>query len=528
MNHFQRFLGEGGDLRKLVLLALGSGLASALMLALLNNAVNLAAADKVASWWEYTLFAMAFTAYFVATKLSLQGADALIERLLKNLRIRLADKIRQSDLIVVEELGRGNLFTSLSQSTSQLSKIFPLLVNALQELIIVGFCFFYIGYLSLIAFAVLLVVTLLAIRQFQISRSLSQLQYQQRHEGEAELLDSLGHIVDGFKEIRLNERKRSAIFSMFSQLTENLRELAYGIAEAQVSLFLLSTSFLYLTLAGLVYVLPQYLDVDVFKLCTALLFCVGPLSGVIGLLPLLSTAEAGLRSIYDLEANLDASLQPAREAFAFQILSYQGLTFGYGDEFRSGPWSITLRRGEIVFLVGGTGSGKSTALKLLSGLYESESGAIRVDDRILSRADRAALRELFSCVFTDFYLFDRLYGCEDADPVRLLREMGLEGKVRFEDGRFSTLALSSGQRKRLALIVALLDDKPIYVFDEWTSDQDAHFRDYFYHQVLPDLKRRGKTVVCATHDDRYWSTADRVIRFELGRIVEQREGEASA
>jgi putative ATP-binding cassette transporter len=105
----------------------------------------------------------------------------------------------------------------------------------------------------------------------------------------------------------------------------------------------------------------------------------------------------------------------------------------------------------------------------------------------------------------------------------LLQYMGLEDKVKFSDGRFSTQDLSTGQRKRLAMVVALLEQREVYLFDEWAADQDAWFRDVFYKGLLPALKRTGKTVIAVTHDDRYWDCADRCIALDVGEMVpEQR------
>ena len=91
--------------------------------------------------------------------------------------------------------------------------------------------------------------------------------------------------------------------------------------------------------------------------------------------------------------------------------------------------------------------------------------------------------------------------------------------MSYADGRFSTLDLSTGQRKRLAMVAALLDDKPIYIFDEWAADQDPGFRRYFYEGLLGELKARGKTVLAVTHDDRYFGVADRVVKRGEGGVV---------
>ena len=126
---------------------------------------------------------------------------------------------------------------------------------------------------------------------------------------------------------------------------------------------------------------------------------------------------------------------------------------------------------------------------------------------------------MFSTVFTQFHLFDRLYGLDgvaDEEIMAILESLQIADKTRVENGRFTNLELSTGQRKRLALAICLLEDRDILVFDEWAADQDPHFRRHFYEVVLPELKARGKTIIAATHDDRFWHLADRVIRMEYG------------
>src|SRR6185312_9169737 len=200
-----------------------------------------------------------------------------------------------------------------------------------------------------------------------------------------------------------------------------------------------------------------------------------------------------------------------------------------GGGFTVGPLNLELKRGEMVFLVGGNGSGKTTVLKLLTGLYLPQRGGLRVDDTAIARHNVQAYRELFSTVFSQFHLFDSLYGLEGVEPERVaavLEALELQDKTRFENGRFTELDLSTGQRKRLALAVCLLEDREIMIFDEWAADQDPHFRRHFYESVLPGLQAQGKTIIAVTHDDRYWHLADRVIRMDFGKL--QSESEAAA
>lgn len=244
-------------------------------------------------------------------------------------------------------------------------------------------------------------------------------------------------------------------------------------------------------------------------------------------------AEVGLQSILAVDRELSAATSTtpeearrlSRPFLDFSAISFNGIRFSYDPKdpnaYTVGPLDLTLTRGEVVFLVGGNGSGKSTALKMMTGLYPLQSGWIGVDEAAVSGKAVAGYRELFSSVFVDFHLFDRLYGVEDIEPGRvnrLIAEWGLAEKVTFEDGRFNQLHLSTGQRKRLALIAAVVEDRPVYVFDEWSAEQDVVFRDYFYSSFIPELKAQGKLVIATSHDEKYWNVADRVVKLDLGKI----------
>jgi putative ATP-binding cassette transporter len=217
------------------------------------------------------------------------------------------------------------------------------------------------------------------------------------------------------------------------------------------------------------------------------------------------------------------------EPRAFQTLELAGITHTYYREnddrpFTLGPIDLRLAPGELVFLVGGNGSGKTTLAKLLTGLYRPEAGEVRVDGAPVTDAGREHYRQLFSVVFSDFHLFESLLGVDGSDAgvvrevERSLARLQLDRKVRIQDGMLSTTSLSTGQRKRLALLAAYLEDRPIYVFDEWAADQDPVFKEVFYRELLPELKRRGKAVLVISHDDRYFSLADRILRLESGRL----------
>ena len=219
---------------------------------------------------------------------------------------------------------------------------------------------------------------------------------------------------------------------------------------------------------------------------------------------------------------------------SFEKIEMRDIIFSYVDRhsdaaFHIGPIDFTLRSGELVFITGGNGSGKSTFLRVLAGLYHPESGEILLDGMRVNKATRDVYRELFSAIFYDYHLFRRLYGIPEPDPgelARLLAKFRLEDKTGITNGEFRTLDLSGGQRRRLALIVSMLEKRPIMLLDEWTAEQDPEYRRKFYDELLPEMMRAGKTVVVITHDDRYLDELHlpaRRIHMEEGRIVEERQ-----
>ena len=190
--------------------------------------------------------------------------------------------------------------------------------------------------------------------------------------------------------------------------------------------------------------------------------------------------------------------------------------------FLLGPISFSWQPGELIFIIGGNGSGKSTLAKLITGLYPPLSGAIYLNGKRITQDNVEWYRQHFSAIFYDFYLFDSFLGCDrpnlDQEVENYLMQLQLAHKVTVKNGVLSTTELSQGQRKRLALLTAYLEDRPIYVFDEWAADQEPRFRELFYKQILLQLKERGKIVIVISHDERYFHLADHIIKLDYGAV----------
>lgn len=484
-----------------IVLTVLSGVVNGAILALINAGSAAAASDTI-SLRLLLMFLIAICTFILTKRISLIRSVRMVEAMVSRLRLRICDQIRHSELQFVEKIGKGQLFTTIVQDTNLISQSAFLVANATQQIIMLLFGLVYIAYLSRVALVIVLSCLTVAVLLFKRQERglLAELGKQAVLEGE--FVEALNHIIDGFKEVRLNSHKNRALYRWFEELSSRTQALKTKTGVGLVTGVMFSQVFFYSLLAIVVFLLPRYVESArgvVMELTTAILFIMAPIEMVVGAFPVIARSNVALDRLYRLENDLEEHLTAASRGDAqlrplanFRSASLDRASFRYrngGDVpgFTVGPLDISIMRGHTLFIVGGNGSGKSTLMKMLTGLYPLSSGYLRVDGSVLVDSEVPAYRELISAIFADFHLFDRLYGLEGINEERihtLLGEMGLTGKTDFKAGRFTNLNLSTGQRKRLALIIALLEDRDIYVFDEWAADQDVEFREVFYKRIL--------------------------------------------
>lgn len=513
-----------------------AGVANAVLLALVNVAAERTHQGIPVGAQPALLYLIAFGIYYVANQASLYRANHFVQGRLRALRNRIASKIQRADLRSLEKIEHGNIYSVLSQEMNHFSHHFTLLSSAAQSAILLVLCLIYIAFLSFAAFMVVLSATTLALLFFWRRRIALNEAMISVNAKEAEMLETLRHYTDGFQEVRIHADRNDALHAQFRKVINELENIVVGIGGKWVVMLLFSNAFLYVLVGVVIFILPLFFEGytdTIYKIVTASIFLVGPVSAITSAAPMFVKANIGLGHVFELEANLEKGQEfddyntgkPAHFR-DFKTLRLEDAVFSYSqqsDGFETGPWTLTINRGECLFLMGGNGSGKSTAFKLISGLYQLASGKTFVDDIEVTEELLPEYRNLFSCIFPDFHLFDELYGLRDISPEKvneMIKWMQLEEKVTFQNNRFSTQDLSTGQRKRLALIVSILEDHDIYLLDEWAADQDAYFRELFYIEILPKLKEMGKTVLVITHDDRYWHVCDRGVHLEVGKMRE--------
>lgn len=460
-----------------------------------------------------------------------------------NLRRDLVSKILAVPLRQLEEIGTPRLMVALTEDVLTLTEAMLIVPIFAVNVAILVCGAVYLGWLSWSVLLFLGVFILLgAIGYRVLIRSGFKRLFKARDEQDR-LYQHFRELTEGMKELKLHRERRESFFSgSIHGCTERYKKHAIS-AEIRFIIAHNWRDFLFFTVIGaILFYLPKVSDVSPQAMTgyiVAMLYMMGPLSGVLGSLSVFGRASAALTKVEQLGVSLAARagaervVLDAKPVVAYRTIELVDIEHTYWREkedesFTLGPIRLSFVPGEIVYLVGGNGSGKSSLAKVITGLYPPKSGVIRLDGRPIDDSNRDDYRQLFSAVFADFYVFENLPGTPspelDAQAREYLNLLHLEHKVKVKGGVLSTTSLSSGQRKRLALLNAYLEDRPFYLFDEWASDQDPLFKDIFYTQILPDLRARNKTVLVITHDDRYFHLADRIIKLDYGRIELHRVG----
>jgi putative pyoverdin transport system ATP-binding/permease protein len=484
-------------------------------------------------------FLFVWLGYGVTSYLSVTTMTRMSEEVIMELRKIMSQKVLQASFQSME-MEKNRLFTILTSDIGAISNGFNRMPNVVTAAAMIVGCVAYMGFISvqlLLMFIVLIVVALLF---FKLPMQAYNERMRDSRAIETRLFSYFEGIINGLKELSLSKKLRHSF----------KEDLLYPACEAQkdhnikgsVRLAFISKwgeMLLLLGLALMLVVIDRF-GVSTFedfaKFLTVALFLIPALQRVSGFLPVLGKMNVSLEQIDQVGLSLDKSAEinkntdPIVPVVDQPLISLKEVTFSYFHEeekkfFQLGPINLDIKQGEIVYLIGGNGSGKSTLAKVLCGLYAPETGHVEYAGNTITSNNIDEYREYYSAIFFDFYLFEQLnhiksdFWKEKAQEYLVMLE--LDKKVKIVGDKLSTTSLSTGQRKRLALLMSLLEDKPIYLFDEWAASQDPYYKNVFYNKILPDLKALGKTLFIITHDEQYFDCADRILLLQSGKLVKE-------
>lgn len=524
--------------RKTVVLAIVagvlSGTSSALLIALVHSALSNYASNSLSLLLAFAGLCLLLPAARLASTILM---TKLSQTAIFEVRMRLCRQLAAAPLRQQEQIGSHRIMATLTDDvgiiTNMLSNI-PVL--CMQTAVVAG-TLFYLAWLSWIVFLAVLIFMTLGFVSFRVAVRRAMTFMLRAREYSDELFKHFRALNDGGKELKLHRKRRRVFIDDVLQNTALTLKRHNVTANTVMAVAGSWYQVLFFTLIGLLlFALPLFQRVDatvVTGYILAIFFMRIPFEDLMGIIPNLARAAISLKRVEGLGLSLKPSTaegeapdliggNPEWETLELIDVTHTYYSESHNSVFTLGPINLTFRSGELTFLVGGNGSGKTTLAKLITGLYAPENGEIRCDGETIDDKNRDFYRQHFSVVFSDFFLFDKLLGLNsdklEAEADKYLKRLQLSHKVEVKDGTLSTIDLSQGQRKRLALLTAFLEDRSFYVFDEWAADQDPLFRDIFYLQILPELKARGKTVLVISHDDRYYYLGDRIIKLDYGQI----------
>jgi putative ATP-binding cassette transporter len=539
LSRLVQFLLRGPKWPLLVLLVTGllSGICSAGLLAVINVLVHQTGGLPRALALLFVALACVKIATHCLSQLSLVylAQDTILE-----LGLKLCAQVTRTSLRTLEKKGPSHILATLTDDVSALAWALQCVPSLIINGAVLAGGAVYLAWLSWTIFLGVVGLTLVGVLTYKILHDRAFRVIYAARESRASLFRHFRSLTEGIKELMMHRGRREAFLSEdVKRAALSLRHLNL-VATKQYMIVDGWTQFLFYSLIGaILLVFPDLFAVPAESLTGyvfAALYLMSPIWAVIGTMPTLIRGQVALDKIEELGLAFESWEEPQKTDARFHAaalpcpsLELEGVAFSYADDgpgdnsFMLGPVDFRLNPGDLVFIVGGNGSGKSTFVKLLVGLYRQRFGEIRLGGRQITDWNRDWYRQHFSVVFSDFYLFETLLGLDksalDARAQMYLRRLAIDQKVRVTEQRLSTTDLSQGQRRRLALLTAYLEDRPFYVFDEWAADQDPQYKEVFYTELLPELRARGKGVAIITHDDRYFHLGDRIIKLDDGKIV---------
>ncbi len=521
----------------LISLSLINGISSAMIIFTINEAfnTNLKYTKELFVYFLCSLILFVYTTKILQRKIITITNEIIYEK-----RVSIIDKIVNTSYERIEYIGKERIFSGLNNDIQSISQLPEALVGFVSDLLTIVFCLGYLfvknKYMFWASLSIIVINGTISI----ITGKLASKYWEKNRDIQDVFIGQITDLVNGHKEFVLNKLRRLAFWKdikKFSRLSAELNETA---SVKFLNFDLYNTLMYNLVFGVVVFIFPLLIlnigTNDLRENLFIIFYMIGPFNALAHAISRITQIRVNLKRTnlligelyndttnYELE-NMNNYTECKDITFQFDDIKYKYTVKEENDEseFELGSINMTFHTGSITFITGGNGSGKSTLAKLITGLYTPLDGTIKINNE---KADPIELNNYFSAIYSDFYLFKKLYGIdymERKDELNeLLKIMKLENKVEIDDsGNIKSLNLSTGQRKRLAFIVCCLEDKPMMLFDEWAAEQDPEFRNYFYMELLPMLKAKGKGVILISHDDRYFNSADYLIKMERGQLIE--------
>ncbi|ECK7554859.1 multidrug ABC transporter permease/ATP-binding protein [Campylobacter jejuni] len=467
--------------------------------------------------------------FFISSTIVELGLSIFGQNFIFKMQRRVVKQILDTPLLRVAKVGKARILASLGSDVRNISFGLLRLPDFLQSSILILCTSVYLCYLSpqIFALCVVWIMVIFITNNFLMMKVYQY--FRKARENDDALQNNYQNILDGHKELLINRDRAKLYYEDEFENNARLKKKNSTLGNLFNNLSNNWTNVTLLALVGVEFYLALKFEwasvADATTIALSILFLRTPLVSMIGSFPTLLLAKIALDKIAKLE--LDDYIEGFKKTHyisEWKKISFRNTQFAYEENFHLNPVNIELKKGELVFLIGKNGSGKSTFCMLLAGLFKPSKGGIYVDDTLIDDKNLDEYRSLISAVFSDFHLFTKTLNKEnfasEEKTAFWLEFLELKNKTSVKDNELTLTKLSTGQKKRLAMLIALLEERDILVLDEWAADQDPVFRRFFYKKLLPLLKEQGKTIFAITHDDAYFDSADRIFLAQNGEISE--------
>ncbi len=522
----------------LLLLALVSSFTSSMLLIYINQNLH---NEKIMLFPNGLVFALLILLNYLIGKIFQTKSIKLTNNLLYELEYTTLKKLKLSSFENFNKVGGDKMLTTLND-INLLSRLPNAVISFMNAMVLTVAAIAYLFFISIaggIAILVLMGILLLIylVRNKEIQEKINYVREIQNH-----YYRYLRDVMQGFKQLKISDERNEKLYGGFilpNRIDNKKKRIEIDTQYLNNELF--GNLSWYMVVGVIIFLIPLFIQISVsdkISLVIVILYLIGPVARLILTIPQFTRFKVALNHISDFFGKLDVEEESKKTLLGkdlnFSGLKLENVSFRYhnaeelkseGNQFKVGPINLFIRKGEVIFITGGNGSGKTTLINLITGLNKPDQGDVIVNNVKANPDNMLQLTEKLTAVFSDHHLFSENYDGFDFKSNRfkeILSKMELTNIVSIdEEKNFIDPNLSKGQQKRLALIYAMLEDKPIIILDEWAAEQDPSFRLFFYTKMIPHLKKEGKTLIAITHDDKYFGCADRIIKMEYGIIAKE-------
>jgi putative ATP-binding cassette transporter len=543
MNHF--FQNElfkilkdfgGLGLKRILQVAGMVGLSSTLLVALVNSAAK-QVSEQQSTTLSFFLFVPLLVIYVVLMRINNSENISSTQIVVHRFRMHAMSQVLKADVLTLDKIDRSYILSALNRDAESISMGLVMLVPLFQSAAMTIFSFVYLAFISVpAALATMLfgaILFFVSVHHMKIKHQAFEVAWAEQ----AKVSSQMSEFLDGFTELKMNSQRA---FDISSDLIATSRHVTNVKSHALIGMadhFAIVQVFFYGLVGVMIFIVPHFSDsfyVQIVSVSTTVLFLAGSLNGLIQTIPGVTQANTAAIEIAKLNEklakinNVVVEDQTSLDAGSLQSIKLESIVYQFAKQstekqFSIGPVSYEFQAGKVYFIRGTNGSGKTSLVRLLIGLVPLDSGQIYVNDEPINAFHSQQYRDQFSTIFNDFHLFKKLYGilqASDEEVNTWLEKLEVSSKVNCQDSEFNTLSLSTGQKKRVALAVAMLEKRPVIILDEWASDQDPEFRRFFYEIIIPELRALNKLVIAITHDDNYFDRADHLLLVDNGKLYE--------